>query len=184
MNKFHIFVLALFLSACSSAQSAPSKPGVGCESLQPKEADVQYVLNFGRELFSETDWQRTYSVEELKAYVSWTHRSIAAISDVSLLLFCDAAGTQDLNWYFTDDLVNTMFGDYDQSLIVKSCNTEDLRLYELESVEENVKYDIRMWAQTLNESRVLTVVVVFPRDESALLEKYSQTFFPTLTACP
>lgn len=186
MNKFYILALVLFLSACSAQSQSgnTSEPGIGCESLQPKEADVSYALNFGKDLFSETDWLRSYSVQELKAYVSWTHRSIAAIADVTLLLFCDESGTQDLGWYFNDETVQTMFVDYDQILIVTSCNKDDLLLYELEVVEENVKYDIRLWAQTLNKSRVLTVLIVFPRDESLLLEKYSRQFFPKLAACP
>jgi hypothetical protein len=186
MNKFYILVFALFLSACGSQSQteSPLKPGDGCESLQPKEADVQYALNFGSDLFTESDWLRSYAVEELKVYISWTHRSIAAISDVSMLLFCDEAGTQDLSWYFTDETIYSTFADYDQTLIIKSCEQDALRLYELEAIEEDVRYDIRLWAQTLNKSRVLTVLIVFPHDESLLLEKYSRQFFPQLIACP
>jgi hypothetical protein len=186
MKKIYILILALFLSACGaqSQAQAPTKPGEGCESLQPKDADVQYALNFGKELFTEADWLRSYSVEELKAYISWTHRSIPALADVSMLLFCDPSGTQDISGYFNDETVKTMLIDYDQTLISASCSKDDLLLYELEAIEKDVRYDIRLWAQTLNKSRVLTVLIVFPRDQSLLLEKYSQQFFPQLATCP
>jgi hypothetical protein len=183
MNKFYVLAFVLFLSACS-AQPSASQPGSGCDSFQPAQADIEYVLNFGKELFSETDWQRSYTVEEFKAYVSWTHRSVSAISDVSILLFCDEGGTQDIGWYFNDDSVQTMFTEYDQSLLVKSCAKDDFLLYEFEAIEENIKYDIRFWAQTLNKSRVLTMMLVFPRDESNMLEQYGQQFFPELSSCP
>lgn len=186
MNKFYIFALVLLLSACGSKPQAEtiSKPGTGCESLQPREADIQYALNFGKELFTEADWQRSYTVEELKAYVSWTHRNIAAIADVSMLLFCDPGGTQDLGGYFSPETLQAMLAAYDQTLIVSSCKKDDLLLYEIDAIEENVRYDIRLWAQALNETRALTVLVVFPKDENALLKTYSQKFFPQLASCP
>ena len=185
MKKNYILILILVLVLALSSCSSMAQPADGCESLQPQNGDIQYALNFGSNLFTETDWQRSYMVQDLKAYVSWTHRSVPAIADVSMLLFCDEGGTKDVgSWYFTPENVQSMFLDYDQTAITKSCGVENLLLYELEAVEENVKYDIRLWAKTFNDTRVLTVLVVFPDNQKPLLGTYSQEFFPELPACP
>ncbi len=54
-----------------------------------KVSDIQFALHYGNQLFQETNWTRSYTVQELDAIISWTHRSLPAIADVSLLLFCN-----------------------------------------------------------------------------------------------
>jgi hypothetical protein len=178
-----IFLLVLIplLIACAPAPAA--SVGTSCESLQPTPGDVQYVLNFGRELFTEAVWLRSYSVYEQEAIVSWTHRSVAALSDISVQLFCGDNGTADLELYYNIETLTEKFSNYDSTNIFASCKNEDVVLYEIDAVEENSNYVIHQWLQPLNQTRLLSVVTVFPREETVLIEKYSQTLFPTLPVC-
>jgi len=77
-----------------------------------------------------------------------------------------------------------LFQRYDQTNLITSCDKDGLLLYELQAVKENKSYDIRLWAEPLNKSRLLSVILTFSKDESALLKKYSQDFFPQLVSCP
>ncbi len=185
MKKIYIFiVLALLLSACGAQSVDKSNLSSSCDSLQPAESDVQYALNYGKGLFTDANWMRSYTVKELQASVSWTHRTMSALADVTVFLFCDETGTENIGWFYSDEALQTMFQDYDEARLVISCNKEDLLLYELEAVEEGKEYSIRLWAEPLNKSRLLSVLLTFPKEDSALLKKYSQEFFPQLVSCP
>jgi hypothetical protein len=176
-----LLVLIPLLIGC--APSPVATVGTNCESLQPTTGDVQYVLNFGRELFIEAVWSRSYSVYEQEAIVSWTHRSVAALSDISMQLFCTDNGTADVELYYNNDTLTEKFSNYDSTNIIASCKNEDVVLYEIDAVEENENYVIRQWLQPLNTTRLLSAVIVFPKEETVLIEKYSQALFPTLPAC-
>ena len=184
MNKTYIFVLALLLTACGAQSVDKSDLSSSCESLQPTESDVQYALNYGKDLFTNANWMRSYTVKELEAAVSWTHRTRPALADVTVFLFCDETGTENISWFYSDESLQIMFQDYDEARLVKSCNSGDLLLYELEAVEENQTYDIHLWAEPLNRSRLLSVLLTFPKEESDMLNKYGQEFFPQLVSCP
>jgi hypothetical protein len=176
-----ILLLPIVLLGC--APSSTVAVGSSCESLQPTTGDVQYILNFGHDLFTEAVWSRGYSVYEQEAIVSWTHRSTAALSDISIQMFCDDNGTADLELYYNNDTLTEKFSNYDSTNIVASCKNEDVVLYEIDAVEEDANYVIHQWLQPLNNTRLLSVVTVFPKEESVLIEKYGQTLFPTLPGC-
>ena len=181
--KKMLYVLILIPLLLGCTPNAAASVGTGCESLQPTTGDVQYVLNFGSDLFTEAVWSRSYTAHEQEAIVSWTHRSVAALSDVSIQMFCDDNGTADLELYYNNDTLTEKFSNYDSTNISASCKSDDLVLYEVDAVEENANYTIRQWLQPLNKSRLLSVVVVFPKEENVLMEKYSQSLFPALPAC-
>lgn len=178
------FALALLISACGSQSTEKSDLSVSCASLQPTENDVKYALEFGKELFTEVNWLRSYTVKELQATVSWTYRTMSSLADVTIYLFCDEAGTDDISWFYNEDALKVMFEGYDEAVLVASCSKDKLLLYEVDAVEEGQPYKIRLWAEPLNKSRLLSVLLTFPIEESDLLLKYGQEFFPDLSSCP
>ncbi len=179
----YLFVLIPLLIGCGPGTSSTAV-GSTCDSLQPTTADVQYVLNFGKDLLTNAVWSRSYTVQEGEAIVSWTHRSIASLSEISMVLFCDENGTADLELYYNNDTLKEKFSNYDAVEVAASCSNEDIILYKLDVVEEGYAYTIHQWLQPMNTTRLLSVVLVFPTEENALLDKYSQSFFPALPACP
>ena len=181
-KMIYLLVLIPLLIGCGPT-SANTTVGTTCDSLQPATADVQYVLNFGKDLFTNEVWSRSYTVQEQEAIVFWTHRSIASLSEVTMLLFCGESTTADLELYYNNDTLKEKFGNYDAVDVAASCRNEEVILYELDAMEEGAAYTIHQWLQPINETRLLSVAVVFPKEETALLEKYSQSFFPALSAC-
>ncbi|MCC7117166.1 MAG: hypothetical protein IT310_01470 [Anaerolineales bacterium] len=181
-KMFSVLVLIPLLIGC--APSPTTGIGSNCDSLQPTAGDVQYALDFGKDLFTEAVWSQSYTVRELDAVVNRTHRSVSALADISLLLFCNENGTGDLELFYNNQTVQEGFSNYQNASVVKSCQQDDLFLYEVSGAADGVEYSIHQWVQTLSKTRVLTVVTVFPKDEAALDEKYSQTLFPKLPACP
>jgi hypothetical protein len=179
----YLLVLIPLLIGCAPTSSSAAV-GSTCDSLQPTTADVQYVLNFGKDLLTNEVWSRSYTVQEQEVVVFWTHRSIASLSEISMLMFCEGNGTADLELYFNNDTLKEKFADYDDVEVSTSCRNEDILLYKLDAVEEDAAYTIHQWLQPMNTTRLLSVVVVLPKEETALLEKYSQSFFPSLPACP
>jgi hypothetical protein len=185
MKKFIlVFLFSTFLVSCGTPSSVPeAEVGTSCESLQPAVGDIQYALNFGRVLFTNEVWQRSYTVQELEVTVVWNHRGVLALSQISVELLCDGNGTTNMELYYNNETIQADFINYDSAAITSSCANGDLTLYELDALEEGVNYKIRKWVQPLNETRVSTVELVFSKEDNALLEKYSQEFFPSLPKC-
>ena len=187
MKKIYLFIftiaIAFFIGACGAQSPDKADLSVSCTSLQPTQGDVQYALDFGKELFTDVNWQRSYTVQELQATVSWTHRSMSALADVTVYMFCDDNGTDDITGFYNEQSLQVMFQGYDQSRLAASCAKDKLLLYQLEALKDGQTYNIRLWAEPLNKSRMLSVVVTFPAAENALLQQYGQEFFPELPEC-
>jgi uncharacterized protein YqkB len=178
-----ILLLGLFMAGCASTTSPAVNLGTSCDNLQPTAGDIQYALNFGSKLFTNEVWQRSYTVQELDVIVSWTHRGVAALSDVSVLMFCNENGTDDLNLFYNNQIIKENFVNYDAAEITASCARDGIMLYELDAVEEGSNYKIHQWIQPLSKTRLLSVIIVFPKEDNVLVDRYSQEFFPTLPSC-
>ncbi|MCC6261611.1 MAG: hypothetical protein IT311_12195 [Anaerolineales bacterium] len=176
-----LFCLLPLLLGCAPASA--SAIGTNCDSLQPTNGDVQYALDFGNALFTEAVWERSYTVRELDVIVNRVHRSALALVDISLLLFCNDNGTDDIELFYNNQTVQEGFSNYENAVIVNSCQKDNLLLYEVTGSADGVDYSIHQWIRTLSKTRLLNVVAVFPKTEAALNEKYSQGLFPELPAC-
>ena len=81
------FLLVLFVSACGmpSALVPTSTPkpipteiiqptqfeSPGCVSPEPTQDDIDRALSFAGKMFDTADWERSYSVAETRAAVTW-----------------------------------------------------------------------------------------------------------------
>ena len=188
MKKIYLFIfaiaIALFIGACNAKSPSKADLSVSCASLQPTDNDVKYALDFGKELFTDVNWTRSYTVKELQATVSWTHRTQAALADITLYMFCDDAGTDDVSWFYNADALKVMFESYDQATLTASCTRDKIMHFEIDAVEEGQDYKIKLWAEPLNKSRLLSVLLTFPAGETDLLTQYSNEFFPDFATCP
>jgi hypothetical protein len=201
MKRIYGIALIFLLASCNALPSfmqpqidtpesagdfAPSELMGGevfCESTYPTEADIQYALNFGSELFTETLWSQTYEISEYSAYIEYNHRSIPANAYVEMLLFCVDQGTDNVKeWYF-DPNIEVIFEALGV-LTINSCEKQNQFLYEVDADGEESDYVNRMWVHVLDKVHALTVKFVVEATYETKFEEYSRTLFPDFSACP
>jgi hypothetical protein len=200
MKKFLLaFVIVLLVSACGTPAAAtpanelpPSdanNPSVeqatpACISSEPSDADIDRALAYTQGLFSGEDWERSYTVGGGRVSVSWSNGVEAAIVYLEALIFPCTYEEPDLNNFFSTENWQIIFANYESYQPVAECRTDDgLRLYQFSATDGGFNYDINFWAKNDTETRVLSVMIVFPAESNALMDEYSTNLFPELTSC-
>ncbi|WKZ36578.1 MAG: hypothetical protein QY332_01390 [Anaerolineales bacterium] len=187
-----ILFFFLLLSACGpSATAAPmtTEPPLaddfGCISSNPTQADIDRALAYSGNLFDVPEWERTYTVADGRVSVAWSSTPLAAVAYLEALIFPCGYEEPDLDFFFSDENWEIIFENYEGFEHVDECRTTDgLRLYQFIGVDDGYEYDIHYWARNDTDTRVITMMTVFPIESEALIEEYARRLFPALLNCP
>jgi hypothetical protein len=178
--------LTVFLAACSPI-SEPAAQGEGqrdeCGFVEPSQAEVDKTLSFKKEVFNPEEWLKSYSVEPYKISVSRQNEVESSIAYVEYLIYNCGYGQNELAEYFNDEGFNIVFAGYEAHNLAAFCEQESLALYKFELLDEGAEYAANYWVKQEDDTHVLVVMLVFPRESSAQLDEYSRKIFPDLTSC-
>lgn len=155
-----------------------------CISEEPTQRDIDRALAFTGEMFQNDEWERSYMVMSGRVGVTWLNNPVGAVAYLEALIFPCGYEEPDLNAYFDADNWDIIFENYDEYEIVAECKSNNgLRLYEIESINEGLDYNIRYWVKNDTDTRVITMMMTFPVDAEALLDEYASRLFPSLSIC-
>jgi hypothetical protein len=155
-----------------------------CISPEPTQNDIDFALAFSGQVFDSTDWERTYTVSGDRVSVTWLNNPLGAVAYLEVLIFPCGYEEPDLNNYY-DDNWGTIFQNYESYTSVAECRRNDgLRLYEFEAQNQGFEYGIKYWVKSDTDSRVISLMVVFPLDLKDMLDNYSARLFPIYSSCP
>lgn len=196
---FLVFIIVLLVSACGPSKvatpiSAPqltaaTEPPVpmataACISFEPTDEDVDRALAYTKDIFGGAEWERSYTVQSGRVSVSWADGVDTAIAYLEALIFPCSYEEPDLNDYFNTDNWQVIFSNYESYQLLAECRTDNgLRLYQFSAVDSGLTYDINFWAQNDTDTRVISMMLVFPAESDALMDDYSSVLFPELTSC-
>ena len=185
-----MFVLSV-LSCGVPGRIFPEKPSLptmttsGCISPEPTQKDIDRALTFAGQAIDPVEWKRNHSVAENRVAVTWSNVSQSAIIYLEALVFPCGYGDADLNDYFSAENWKIIFSNYDGYQLLEDCTTEDgLRRYQFEAANQGLDYDIRYWVKADTDTRVITMMVVFPVGSETQLDDVSSRLFPDLVSCP
>lgn len=151
--------------------------------MEISDDNVHSTLSVGDELFPKTDWTRKYTVGPNYVYVEWTHKTLYAVATANRIILCDAdmAGLKN---YFDDENIALIFSNYDTYEPRTSCTSQDLLLYEYDTTDEGREYDAHIWAKPLEApNHLLWVMLVFPKEDSQMMQEYGGKLFPEMVFC-
>jgi hypothetical protein len=57
-------------------------------------------------------------------------------------------------------------------------------LYEFKAQNQGFEYGIKYWVKSDTDTRVISMMLVFPLELEAMMGDYSTRLFPTYTSCP
>jgi hypothetical protein len=192
MKKAYLFVLLgiLVIGCGGSVLYLVSRSVIGqmiknndCKSVIITDSDVDYINNYRRDLFPESDWKRSYTVETNSTFVKWSSKSTSGAVSINNFILCDAS-LEKLKEHLNDKAIATMLRSFDQYDLLVSCQENNVILYDFEAMRNSRNYDIHMWVKPLEKRHhALAVVLVFLKDDSEIMDEYSHELFPELTSC-
>lgn len=192
-------ISAIFISSCGmpSPVLATSTPQIRstekplptvtpvCISPEPVQSDMDRALAYPRGLFDSPEWERSYTVSENRAAVTWLNNTQGSVAYLEALVFPCGYEEPDLNDYFSGENWETIFENYESYEFVAECETNDgLRLYEFDAVSQGFDYQISYWAENDTDTRVIVMMMTIPVESEFLLDEYSARLFPRLINCP
>lgn len=180
-------IAATLILACKLGNPlGPSDADTCGQSRKPTEKDVNFLLEFTGDTFASEDWQKSNSVEDLRATVTWVNSFEGGLAYAEYLLYNCGYTQDDVEQYFSDDnFRNIIFSEYQNVEPIAACiaEKEALTHYEFNAVWKDEKYTLRYWIKKDNQTRILTLLLAFPESSTILMDQYAEAIFPTLPSC-
>lgn len=178
--------IVAILSCKPGLWGTPAIP-VDCkEVVDPTPKDVEYVLEFTGDTFTSAGWERSYTVGDQRASVTWLKNAESALAYLEYLVYNCGYTQADLNTYFSErNFKEVIFRDYQNLQRQAQCANDDagLTLHEFTAVWQEKDYRIRYWVKLDSDTRVLTLMLTFPEKAEPSLDRYAKDIFPALSSC-
>jgi len=155
-----------------------------CISRVPTQKDIDRALAYTGEVFSAPEWEQSYTVSENSVAVTWQNIAQGAVVYLEAIIFPCGYEEPDLNKYYSDENWKAIFANYESYESIAKCETSTgLRLYQFKTQNQGFEYRINYWVQNDTDTRVVSLMIVFPVEEQTLLGDYSARLFPDLPNC-
>jgi hypothetical protein len=156
-----------------------------CISPEPTQKDIDRALSFAEAIFDSSEWERSYTVAENRVSVTWLNNPSGAVAYLETIIFQCGYEEPDLNNYYSGENWKTIFQYYESYELVAECKRNDgLRLYEFKAQNQGFEYGVNYWVKNDTDTRVISMMVVFPSELESMMGDYSTRLFPTYPSCP
>ena len=197
--------MAVIVSSCGKSNAAtptstpppivvpPTKPAdlplptvtPVCISPEPTQKDIERALSFADTAFDASEWERSYTAAGNRVSVTWLNNPSGAVAYLEALIFPCGYEEPDLNNYYNDENWKTIFQYYETYKLIDECKKNDgLRLYEFKTQNQGFEYGVKYWVRNDTDTRVISMMIVFPLELNAMMGDYSTRLFPTYPSCP
>ncbi len=155
-----------------------------CIPPEPTQRDIDRALSFTGETLENSEWEKNYTIAENRVSVTWLNNPLGAVAYLETLIFFCGYEEPDLNNYYEESW-GTIFQNYESYELVDECKRNDgLRLYEFKTQNQGFEYGVKYWVQNDTDTRVISMMLVFPFESKLLLDEYSSMLFPGYSTCP
>ncbi len=184
---YWLIMMVLAALSCSLGTPVPTPTPVDCKkAIEPSKQDVEYALTFTGDTFQSAGWQRSYTVGEMRVSVAWLKNDEGALAYLEYLIFsCGYTQAQVDNYFSEQNFKEILFRDYQNLQQTARCtdNKSTLTLREFTAESNGKDYLIRYWTKADSKTRILTMMLAFPRTSGILLNEYARDIFPKLSSC-
>lgn len=207
-RRSFLFLFAIMISSCGKSIPAPSVteafPSVppstqtakptetplptvtpACISPKPTQDDVDRALSYTGETLNTPNWEQSYTVNETSVAVLWQDAPQGALVYLEARIKPCGYEEPDLNREFSDENWGATFANYESYELTGECkNNDGLRLYEFKTQNQGFEYGIRYWIKSDTDTRVISLMIVFPLESQDMFDGYSISLFPAYPSCP
>lgn len=153
---------------------------------EPTGQDIEYSLGFAGDIFQKPEWERSYTVGNMRTSVSWLSKDQAAVAYLEYVIFSCGYTQAELDAYYSEETFSdVLFAQYANLHLEAMCGNKegDLSLRQYTADLEDEGYNLFYWIKEDTGTRVLAFLLSFPQT-SAELDKYAREVFPELSSCP
>jgi hypothetical protein len=147
------------------------------------EREIYTALSYGDDVFEPDIWYASASEEPSHTQATWRADGIGGLAYLDYIHFDEGIAFSQLDAVFNDGWFNATLSNYRVWRENTRCDYGNLRLIEFSLQTNNIKYNMRYWLDVVNDTRVLTMFVVFPATDEDNLDNYSNLLFPELASC-
>jgi hypothetical protein len=156
-----------------------------CISPDPTQEDIDRAFAYTGDVFTTPDWEQSYTPAGNRVSVTWLNNPSGAVAYLEAIIFPCGYDEPDLNNYYSDENWKTIFQYYENYELVDECKRSDgLRLYEFKTQNQGFEYGVKYWVKNDTDTRVISMMIVFPLELESTIDDYSIRLFPTYPSCP
>jgi hypothetical protein len=178
-------MLVMIAVLCAVFVAAPKFGGAqdaATDETAPQR-EIYTALGYGDGVFEPDIWYASASEEPSHTQATWRADGIGGLAYLDYIHFDEGVAFSQLDAVFNDGWFNATLSNYRVWRENTRCDLGSLRLIEFNLQTNSIKYAMRYWIEVVNDTRVLTMFVVFPADDESNLDAYSEQLFPELPSC-
>lgn len=152
---------------------------------QNDQREIYTALAYGETAFEPETWLASAAELGTRTTATWRNDSEGALAYLDYLHYDEGFDPEDMDDVFGPRWFDVTLANYEGWRELRRCQFEDeLRLHEFSLQFNNLKYTMRYWIQPVEDNtRVLTLFVLYPTDQFERLNEYAERLFPGAAAC-
>ena len=166
-------ILVVLLSGALLVSRAQDKP----------TREIYTALSYGNDVFEPTQWLASAKEEAGRTTAEWRDDAISGLAYLGYIHFDNPIQADQIPLVFTDDWFKAVFANYQGMIDVSTCQLKDVTLHEFAVVQADNNFSVRYWIKPIDESRVLTLFLMFPKTDSKNMDTYAKKLFPDAAIC-
>lgn len=155
---------------------------------QAPQREIYTVLSYGDQAFDPETWLASAAELGARTTATWRNDREGALAYADYIHFDDGFDPETIDDAFGARWFDVTLSAYQGWREINNCTIETetvfIRLYEFSLQQNDIKYTMRYWiTPTQDETRVLTLFVLYPTSEVETLDEYAELLFPEAVKC-
>jgi hypothetical protein len=177
MSRLQLLTLILAFSLFSAWM-------VTAQQSQTEQREIYTALAYGEEVFEPDIWLASAAERADRTVAQWDAADLNAVAYVEYLHFTDGIERDAVDDFFNDEWFKVTLVNYESWERSATCTIGLTHLDEFAVKFEGKPYTMRYWTQSVSETRVLALSLVFPAEDQESLDMYAKRLFPDAADCP
>ena len=145
--------------------------------------EIYTVLSYGDSVFEPDQWLVSAREEVGRTTAEWRNDAVSGLAYLGYIHFDNPIQPDQIPLVFTDDWFNAVFANYQGMTETSNCQLQDVTLHQFTVLQAGSRFNVRYWIKPINESRVLTLFVMFPTTDTTRMDTYAKKLFPDAAVC-
>ncbi len=145
--------------------------------------EIYTALSYGDGVFEPDQWLASAREENGRTTAEWRDDDISGLAFLGYIHFDNPIQPEQMSLVFTEDWFKAVFANYQGMTETSNCQLDDVILHEFTVLQAGLRFNVRYWIQPIDETRVLTLFLMFPMTDTVHMDTYAKKLFPKAAIC-
>lgn len=156
---------------------------ISCAAAVSAGTDIDNLLALVGDTFSAENWTQQLQTLDTKTIATWLSNDPSAVAYLEYLHYDCGVSDEQLKLFYNEAGIATLLANYDSYEAIDACREGETHLLEFSAVNDGYDYSVLYWVKPLTPTRAVTLMLVMPQDNPALLAETAAQLFPELPTC-